>query len=301
MKDWNKQGYSNWKENQKTRAFEIERIDYFENREIKIYKDKLNKELDYNTQDLIGGISEFHENLRKLGVEENITIQEAVERQEQKKGIPPGQIQNFSYAATMNKIKETKLSNEYAGKERERRNRKLKVDQLRIQETLDSQKREEMLLSKLMAKQTQEQKKSYEVWRANKCKKIVIENRNKQAYQKHEDSLKQTALIEKELREAAEAIQGEREREYGVTKAEFKASKREEKMKKRRVNVEIASELVDLIMDVFQESHNAQINHKEDMEDGFLPKDTWRNWMDIFTEGKKVSEASIVFQKDDGE
>lgn len=92
MKDWNKQGYSNWKENQKTRAFEIERIDYFENREIKIYKDKLNKELDYNTQDLIGGISEFHENLRKLGVEENITIQEAVERQEQKKGIPPGQI-----------------------------------------------------------------------------------------------------------------------------------------------------------------------------------------------------------------
>lgn len=37
------------------------------------------------------------------------------------------------------------------------------------------------------------------------------------------------------------------------------------------------------------------------MEDGFLPKDTWRNWMDIFTEGKKVSEASIVFQKDDGE
>lgn len=63
--------------------------------------------------------------------------------------------------------------------------------------------------------------------------------------------MKQTALIEKELREAAEAIQGEREREYGVTKAEFKASKREEKMKKRRVNVEIASELVDLIMDVF--------------------------------------------------
>jgi hypothetical protein len=43
----------------------------------------------------------------------------------------------------MNKIKETKNNNEFAGKERERRNRKMKVDQLKIQETLDSKKLEE--------------------------------------------------------------------------------------------------------------------------------------------------------------
>ena len=29
-------------------------------------------------------------------------------RMEEKQGIPPGQIQNFSFPATMNKIKETK-------------------------------------------------------------------------------------------------------------------------------------------------------------------------------------------------
>ena len=67
----------------------------------------------------------------------HISIQDAVQRQEEKKGIPPGQIQNFSYAATMNKIKETKNANEFAGKERERRQRKMQVDQRRIQETLD--------------------------------------------------------------------------------------------------------------------------------------------------------------------
>jgi len=38
----------------------------------------------------------------------------------------------------MNKIKETKNNNEFAGKERERRNRKLKVDQIKIQESLDA-------------------------------------------------------------------------------------------------------------------------------------------------------------------
>jgi hypothetical protein len=69
-----------------------------------------------------------------------------MKRQEEKKGIPPGQIQNFSYAATMNKIKETKNNNEFAGKERERRNRKMQVDQRKIQETLDSKKAEEELI-----------------------------------------------------------------------------------------------------------------------------------------------------------
>jgi hypothetical protein len=48
--------------------------------------------------------------------------------QEKKKGIPPGQLQNFSYAATMNKIKETKANNEFAGKERQRRQTKIQVD-----------------------------------------------------------------------------------------------------------------------------------------------------------------------------
>ena len=44
----------------------------------------------------------------------------------------------------MNKIKETKNNNEFAGKERERRNRKMLVDQRKIQETLDAKKEEEM-------------------------------------------------------------------------------------------------------------------------------------------------------------
>ena len=46
----------------------------------------------------------------------------------------------------MNKIKETKNQNEFAGKERERRQRKLKVDQKKIQESLDSQRTEEIIL-----------------------------------------------------------------------------------------------------------------------------------------------------------
>jgi hypothetical protein len=66
--------------------------------------------------------------LQKLGIEQFIAMDEAIKKQEEKKGIPPGQIQNFSYAATMNKIKETKKNTDFAGKERERRKMKMGVD-----------------------------------------------------------------------------------------------------------------------------------------------------------------------------
>lgn len=50
----------------------------------------------------------------------------------------------------MNKIKETKNNNEFAGKERERRNRKMLVDQWKIQEKLDTHKSEENLIRRLL-------------------------------------------------------------------------------------------------------------------------------------------------------
>ena len=46
MKEWEQEGKKNWRINQQTRAAEIERMMYFEDREVKIYKDKLNSVLE---------------------------------------------------------------------------------------------------------------------------------------------------------------------------------------------------------------------------------------------------------------
>ena len=73
-------------------------------------------------------------------------MEEAIKKQEEKKGIPPGQIQNFSYAATMNKIKKTKKNSDFAGKERDRRRRKMIVDQQNAQTKLDQEASEESLI-----------------------------------------------------------------------------------------------------------------------------------------------------------
>ena len=100
------------------------------------------KELDEATRDMMGGVDEFEKNLQKLGIEKNTNMEDAIKKMEEKKGVPPGQIQNFSYAATMNKIKEKKNMSDFAAKERDRRRRKLIVDQAKTQENLDTKKNE---------------------------------------------------------------------------------------------------------------------------------------------------------------
>ncbi len=150
MNQWMQEGRQNWKKNQQKRADAIARVKYFEDREVKIYKDKLSKELDDATRELIGGVKEFEGNLQKLGIEKNTNIEEAIKRMEEKKGVPPGQIQNFSYAATMNKIKEKKGALDFAVKERDRRRRKMMVDQAKTQNELEKKKNEEILVEKLL-------------------------------------------------------------------------------------------------------------------------------------------------------
>ena len=53
----------------------------------------------------------------------------------------------------MNKIKETKKQSDFAGKERERRRRKLAVDQAKTQSRITKQKHEDQLIQKLLKQQ----------------------------------------------------------------------------------------------------------------------------------------------------
>lgn len=57
MKEWNDTGRQNWKKNQDRRAFEISRSNYFDDREIKIFKDGLDRELNHNNLDMQAGIA----------------------------------------------------------------------------------------------------------------------------------------------------------------------------------------------------------------------------------------------------
>lgn len=60
-------------------------------------------------------------------------------------------------------------------------------------------------------------------------------------------------------------------------------------MEKRAVNIEIASGLVDLIFDVAEETFEV-VSRSETHQ---IPNPEWRNFMNIFKSGKKVSLRNL--------
>lgn len=90
MKEWEQEGAKNWKANQQKMSDLKVRQKYFEDKEVTAFKNKLGRELDHATRELVGGIDEFEKNLQKLGIEKNTNIEEAKKKMEEKKGVPPG-------------------------------------------------------------------------------------------------------------------------------------------------------------------------------------------------------------------
>jgi len=65
-------------------------VKYFEDREVRIWREKLHSEFQAASTECKDGIGEFEKNLQKLGIEQFISMDEAIKKQEEKKGIPPG-------------------------------------------------------------------------------------------------------------------------------------------------------------------------------------------------------------------
>ena len=64
-----------------------------------------------------------------------------------------------------------------------------------------------------------------------------------------------------------------------------KETRKQQKAKKRHLNIEIASEIVDLIMDVSDEAFDfisSAMNYGLVDEDTLVPKPKWREWMNVF-------------------
>ena len=95
-----------------------------------------------------------------------------------------------------------------------------------------------------------------------------------------------------DAKRAAEFRAGEAKRKQDIEKQrlEYEKIKKVKKTERRKVNIEIASEIIDLIMDLGNEA----IDIMKSREDKKLTKEEWRDFTTIFKEGKRVSLRNIV-------
>ena len=127
----------------------------------------------------------------------------------------------------MNKIKETKKASDFAGKERERRRRKLAVDQATTQAKLDKQKTEDLLVEKLLNREKEEQKQAYIDQRVAKCRAMQVENRRQKAVAIGEKRDAQMKEIEEQRIADVKANEAHRKMEIQEAKKQFASVRKE--------------------------------------------------------------------------
>ena len=189
----------------------------------------------------------------------------------------------------MNKIKETKKNSDFAGKERERRRRKMMVDQTTAQSKLDSHKSEAALIAKLLEQTSQEQTQAYMDRRTANCKVMLFEQRRSKADQLESEREEQREQAEVVRARGAQDLEKQRNKKNAALKITLNKQHRESKAIKRSLNIEIASGLVDLILDLSEETFEVMNSHPENQ----IAKPEWFQFLGLFNAGKKVSIRNI--------
>ena len=168
--------------------------------------------------------------------------------------------------------------------ERNRRRRKIIVEQGKAQLEIENRRREEQYIGKLAKQSNQEKQLTYETYRVNQCKNIIKENRNlrEEMYKKREEGNKEFSKMNEEnyLKFHIENFHRDQEKEDN-RKKDLEISQRQ---KQRNHNSEICTSMVNLIIDISDKAYEyQQINDVEEID----PR-VWREWTNLFKNDTSV-------------
>ena len=178
--------------------------------------------------------------------------------------------------------------------ERNRRRRKIIVEQGKAQLEIENRRREEQYIGKLAKQSNQEKQLTYEVYRVNQCKNIIMENRALRE-QRYKDSLDKNINF---------AVQNEQNfLEFHVENYKRELEKEENrkkdleislKQKRRNLNSDACERMIKLIIDIADEAYiYQQINDSEEIDER-----VWREWTNIFINDQSVLDNKNKEQDD---
>ena len=116
-----------------------------------------------------------------------------------------GTVNNFNGPAmtlttTGLRSKDKKVISEKQRKDRERRRRKMIVDQMKTYQDMETKRRSDQVLERMKRQAKQEEELDYEKWRTEQCKNIIVDNRKLRdaRYEKRREIDVQTAVWREE-------------------------------------------------------------------------------------------------------
>mmetsp|Transcript_28813 Transcript_28813/g.67053 ORF Transcript_28813/g.67053 Transcript_28813/m.67053 type:complete len:2032 (-) Transcript_28813:99-6194(-) len=184
----------------------------------------------------------------------------------------------------LQKIKESKHAGSIARKERERRRRRVLVDQQREQELMQERTMEDALIKKINRESIEEKKISYTVWRTQQYEEVIVQNRQlrMQEYstQRKEDLKEALRRDEDLLKEMLETICEQQEREQMRYRAV-------ERGRLAQHTHRIAQES-EGILQLLSKIAIAALEQEQLTDEPEVNEELWREWMALFIEGIPV-------------
>jgi hypothetical protein len=181
-------------------------------------------------------------------------------------------------------ITEKILLNATAKRERDRRRRKIIVEQGKAQYEIENKRREEHLIQKLHKQSNQEKQLVYESYRVEQNKNIMLQNRKLRDLMFEERYEMELNFIEKNedefLKTHKDNFAKDLEKE-DLKKKELEISLSE---KNRKNNRNMCKKMIDLIVDIAEDAYLfQQVNDAEEID----PRQ-WREWTQLFINNQSV-------------
>ena len=310
LQQFEEKGINNWKNNMlRAKQREIKDVQFQLNEAQKIQKN-LYRGIAKNIAIYHHEINQFEANFGKNG--KKLEMNKAKEDKEKKgdlnENLPQKDLENIQNRLNPNQpgsnfgnlnhyqSLDTRAANICAGifqkimldnrtkTERNRRRRKIIVEQSKAQLEIENKRREEQYIGKLAKQSNQEKQLTYETYRVNRCKNIIRENRNlrEEMYKKRDEGNKEFQKMNEEnyLKFHIENFHRDQEKEEN-RKKDLEIS---QKQKFRSHNSDICKEMIDLIIDISDKAYEyQQINDVEEIDHR-----VWREWTNLFKNNQSV-------------
>jgi hypothetical protein len=278
---FDQEGIENWKKNVISKKEREMRDLDFQMKEAKDFKDRIDRTINRYEIETITKIENFEQNLEETTCSEN-PMSDA--------SIPNNQRIVSVKNNILDRITTKILKDPVAKTERDRRRRKIIVEQSKAQLEIENRTREEQLKSKLFKQSNQEKQLTYELYRADQIKYIVRDNRELRKIQYDEQNLQvQKFYKENEehfLTQHIECFESDKAKEDQRLK-ELHISMRQ---KQRSVNSQACKDMVELIVDIVEEAYTyQQINDTEEIDER-----VWREWTQLFINDHSLFNTGLA-------
>uniref|UniRef100_A0A7S1DS89 Calponin-homology (CH) domain-containing protein n=1 Tax=Hemiselmis andersenii TaxID=464988 RepID=A0A7S1DS89_HEMAN len=306
LDDWERQGWVNHAKNQAAKK-ERERRDLrVELSQQEKARRKRAMESDTAADEVVHGIDHFEESLRRIqdqtdaDVPDDVLAQTSTETPDQflaalTSKVPSGAALKKESELYMKKVQERRGEEALARKERDRRRRRVLVEQMRTHKDMEVKRREAMLSEKISRQSTEEQRIAEKLHAALEEKEVMRQARLRR--EQRYIALRQQQYVEVSAADARKyaLMREDYQAQLANNRATLEEMERKEKAARSQKHYNACRGIADQIVDLA-----VKVCHYRAVTDSALvPPKQWREWAALFTAGMSLFPDDLVEEEEE--